>query len=159
MSSWFGSALCVTGPFCRWITPVTSGFPSQRASNAELWCFRWCSPWTSGFEQQWIFQPWPMWHPCNVMLVKNFIGECYLPWVTQCLEASVYFPDYSVCHCCDIWAPDNLLATCPLLSIRLHGWAELGIPGRRITLFSLTIFHWHTFHRITHILFIGSHSH
>ena len=33
----------VTGPL--WgESPVTSGFPSQRASNMELWCFLWSAP-------------------------------------------------------------------------------------------------------------------
>ena len=31
-------ALCERNP------PVTSGFPSKRANNAELWCFLWCGP-------------------------------------------------------------------------------------------------------------------
>ena len=31
-------ALCEGNPL------VTSGFPSQKASNMELWCFRWSAP-------------------------------------------------------------------------------------------------------------------
>ena len=31
-------ALCAGNP------PVTDGFPSERASEAELWCFFWCQP-------------------------------------------------------------------------------------------------------------------
>ena len=32
-------ALCEGNP-----PPVTSGFPSQKATNVELWCFLWCQP-------------------------------------------------------------------------------------------------------------------
>ena len=31
-------------PFARGIPPVTGGFPSQRASNSEIWCFLWYLP-------------------------------------------------------------------------------------------------------------------
>ena len=41
MMSWNGNASCITGSLCG--NPlVTCGFPSQRASNAELWCFPFC---------------------------------------------------------------------------------------------------------------------
>ena len=30
-------------------SPVTGEFPSQRASDAELWCFLWSSPWMKGW--------------------------------------------------------------------------------------------------------------
>ena len=29
---------------CEGIPPATGGFPSQRASDAELWCFLWSAP-------------------------------------------------------------------------------------------------------------------
>ena len=41
MMSWNGNASCITGSLCG--NPlVTCGFPSQRASNAELCCFPFC---------------------------------------------------------------------------------------------------------------------
>ena len=36
---WCGNALYITGPL-----PVTGGYPSQRVSNVDLWCFRCCQP-------------------------------------------------------------------------------------------------------------------
>ena len=39
ITQWCGNALHITGP-----SPVTGGYPSQRASNVDLWCFRRCQP-------------------------------------------------------------------------------------------------------------------
>ena len=30
--------------FCEGNPPITGRYPSQRASDAELWCFHWCAP-------------------------------------------------------------------------------------------------------------------
>ena len=43
MTSSNGNIFRVTGPL--WgKQPVIGGFPSQRARDAELWCFLWCAP-------------------------------------------------------------------------------------------------------------------
>ena len=40
-TSWNGNTFCITGPL--WGNPsVKRGFPSQRASDVEFWCFLWC---------------------------------------------------------------------------------------------------------------------
>ena len=42
MITWHGNVFQVTGPW--WgEPPITVVFPSQRASNAEFWCFLWCT--------------------------------------------------------------------------------------------------------------------
>ena len=43
MTSWNGNIFRVTG-LCAGNSPGTGEFPTQRASNAELWCFLWSSP-------------------------------------------------------------------------------------------------------------------
>ena len=61
-------ALCMGNP------PVTGGFTTQRASNAELWCFLWCQP-KQAIEHmaEWpvIWNTMPlMWHYCNDLTIN-----------------------------------------------------------------------------------------
>ena len=55
MTSWHRHVLSALLAFCGGNPPVTGGFPAQRASNVEIWCFLSCEP-GSSFEQivEWL---------------------------------------------------------------------------------------------------------
>ena len=70
-------ALCEGNPL------VTSGFPSQKASNMELWCFPWSAPEqmvehaSKQSIRRWFETPWcSLWCHCNGNAGPNWLHHC-----------------------------------------------------------------------------------
>ena len=66
------------GSLCEGNPPVTGGFPSQRASNVELWCFFFvvASCWTNSLVTGDLSTMTPMWCHCNVQVTSAPWGPC-----------------------------------------------------------------------------------
>ena len=62
-----GNVFRATG-LCEGNPPVTGGFPSQKASNADLWCFLWSAP--EMFEQS--FETPVIWDAITLIKIEPF---------------------------------------------------------------------------------------
>ena len=75
IKSWHRNILGVTGPLLgestvhRRIPPVTSGFPAQKVSNVEMWCFRCLEKrLNEHWNCQWFEMPW---RSCDVTVMSS----------------------------------------------------------------------------------------
>ena len=96
MSSWYGSALYITGPFCGRITPVTSGSPHKGPVMQSFDVFIAVPP-EQAIEQECNSWPLPMWHLCNVHACKEFHWRMLSAmsdyvFIPQCIFTNVCLP-------------------------------------------------------------------
>ena len=74
MTSWHGNAFHVTGHL--WGNPpVAGGFPSQSASNVEIWCFVWCQ--SRQAVEKCLGRRWfeTSWCHCNGLMIFKLDGD------------------------------------------------------------------------------------
>ena len=58
---------------------VTGGFPSQKANNADLWCFLWSAP-EQTVEQ--TFETPVIWDDITLIITSLYgINDCFLAWI------------------------------------------------------------------------------
>ena len=104
-------ALCVGNP------PVTGGFPSQRASNVELWYFLCCYPECTVEQSVWLPVLWDgakqMWHHgvCDIWLQWSWRWSWTVSTVVYATPASIPTPNSSTQKALAVWPSQTSRAT------------------------------------------------